>query len=98
MWEIMTDGETPYAHLSNKDVIDALQAGERLEKPQKCGSDIFALMASCWNIDAEKRQNFEEICNSLSKFKALPELPTAKPNPSQQHLYFNTYDAFGNLK
>ncbi len=88
MWEIMTDGETPYAHLSNQEVVDSLQAGERLEKPKQCGDSLYQVMNLCWNVESANRPTFEEICEKLNKFESLPDLPQTTLK-AQQSLYFN---------
>jgi len=61
VWEIFTFGEQPYTGQTNHEVVKALNAGERLEKPEKCPDDIDNLMKQCWNIDPIKRPSFSQI-------------------------------------
>ncbi|PRP88175.1 hypothetical protein PROFUN_03998 [Planoprotostelium fungivorum] len=67
LWEIFEKGREPYTHMSNKQVVNAVLAGERLEKPFSCPDDIYELMIMCWEVEPSARPTFEEILNYLWK-------------------------------
>ncbi len=53
MWEIFSDGATPYAGVG--DVIEYLKKGNRLIQPESCDSDIYRFMQLCWNSIPKQR-------------------------------------------
>ncbi len=54
MWEIFSDGEEPYAGVS--DLIQFLEVeNKRLKKPMGCDEELYELMISCWEADVAKR-------------------------------------------
>jgi hypothetical protein len=59
MWEIFSDGATPYAGVS--DVIEYLQKGNRLNQPESCDSEIYRFMQLCWNSNPKQRCYFSGL-------------------------------------
>ena len=59
MWEIFSDGATPYAGVS--DVIEYLQKGNRLIQPESCDSEIYRFMQLCWNSNSKQRYYFSGL-------------------------------------
>ena len=57
----------PYAGWSNKETMDHLHKGERLEKPDDCPTEVYELMLTCWNKVPTKRPSFEMICEDINK-------------------------------
>jgi hypothetical protein len=53
MWEIFSDGATPYEGVS--DLIEYLQKGNRLLQPESCHSELYGFMQLCWNLNAKQR-------------------------------------------
>ncbi|ETN80290.1 protein tyrosine kinase [Necator americanus] len=51
LWEIMTMGGTPYPTIAMPQLYSVLKGGYRMEPPQKCPSEIYDLMVSCWQTD-----------------------------------------------
>ncbi|XP_028836608.1 protein-tyrosine kinase 2-beta-like [Denticeps clupeoides] len=66
MWEIMTWGQQPFSWLDNKDVINQLEKGVRLPKPEGCPSASFSIMTHCWAYDPCERPLFTELVYKLS--------------------------------
>jgi serine/threonine protein kinase len=48
LYELFTLGETPYKGMTNKEVIEKVSEGFRLEKPEKCPIEVYRLMKMCW--------------------------------------------------
>uniref|UniRef100_A0AAY4B932 non-specific protein-tyrosine kinase n=1 Tax=Denticeps clupeoides TaxID=299321 RepID=A0AAY4B932_9TELE len=65
MWEIMTWGQQPFSWLDNKDVINQLEKGVRLPKPEGCPSASFSIMTHCWAYDPCERPLFTELVYKL---------------------------------
>ncbi|VDO20580.1 unnamed protein product [Haemonchus placei] len=65
LWEIMTMGGTPYPTIAMPQLYSVLKGGYRMEAPQKCPSEIYDLMVSCWQEKREKRPTFKMIVDYL---------------------------------
>lgn len=61
MWEIMSHGQQPFFWLENRDVINQLEQGIRLPKPENCPPALYSLMTRCWSYDHRERPNFTEL-------------------------------------
>lgn len=61
MWEIMSNGQQPFFWLENRDVINQLEQGIRLPKPDNCPPALYSLMTRCWSYDPRERPNFTEL-------------------------------------
>ena len=61
MWEIMSYGQQPFFWLENRDVINQLEQGIRLPKPDNCPPALYSLMTRCWSYDPRERPSFTEL-------------------------------------
>lgn len=61
MWEIMSYGQQPFFWLENRDVINQLEQGIRLPKPETCPPALYSLMTRCWAYDPSERPRFTEL-------------------------------------
>ncbi|ESO08245.1 hypothetical protein HELRODRAFT_132900, partial [Helobdella robusta] len=68
MWECFTLGGRPYSDLNDREVVEFVQRGGRLNKPSLCSSDIFETMQDCWVYYPTKRPNFEMLKSKMNKF------------------------------
>ena len=67
IWEIYTQGETPYSDMTNEQVYMEVELGFRLPKPEGCPNDLFDLMTQMWDADTAKRSSFCSIVADLKK-------------------------------
>ncbi|XP_072049428.1 uncharacterized protein [Amphiura filiformis] len=67
MWELVTLGSHPYPGMSSKRVLQELQKGYRLAKPEHCSQDIYSMMKECWQERPEKRPGFGQIHRKLDQ-------------------------------
>lgn len=72
LWEMFSRGETPYTNLTNKQTIDKIERGERLEKPDECPDVVYELMMDCWKTSATKRPTFSDIHSRIYKISDRP--------------------------
>ncbi|KAG7295195.1 hypothetical protein JYU34_022164 [Plutella xylostella] len=95
LWEVFSLGVMPYTGCSNREVMEMVSGGGRLEKPYGCPDEIYQLMCECWNPIPEERPTFASMFDRLNTFlqvdpeilsNPLPVLRTALP-PSEE---FNT--------
>ena len=66
LWEIMTKGEVPYGNYGqDHEAAKAIIQGERLEKPDDCPDDVYAIMQSCWQERPRDRPVMTDIQSAL---------------------------------
>uniref|UniRef100_A0A671SRC4 non-specific protein-tyrosine kinase n=1 Tax=Sinocyclocheilus anshuiensis TaxID=1608454 RepID=A0A671SRC4_9TELE len=65
MWEIVSGGQQPFFWLENKDVINQLEQGVRLPKPERCPPTLYSLMTRCWAYSPVERPSFAELVCKL---------------------------------
>ncbi|XP_065657655.1 fibroblast growth factor receptor-like [Hydra vulgaris] len=61
LFEIVTLGEIPYPSISNRELIDLLKNGYRMDRPDNCSQFMFDYMLRCWNEDPLQRPTFTEL-------------------------------------
>ncbi|XP_011177197.1 receptor-type tyrosine-protein kinase FLT3 [Zeugodacus cucurbitae] len=74
LWEIGTLGASPYPTISNHELIPFLLSGKRLEKPEICTDQVYAIMMQCWDESADSRPTFEELYKALSPSAAYVDI------------------------
>uniref|UniRef100_A0A914CJY5 Protein kinase domain-containing protein n=1 Tax=Acrobeloides nanus TaxID=290746 RepID=A0A914CJY5_9BILA len=67
IYEVYSLGKTPYDNMDNTEVLEFLQSGRRLEKPDLANEDLFNLMMSCWEEEPLNRPTFSELSDNLRK-------------------------------
>ncbi|XP_038057565.1 tyrosine-protein kinase SRK2-like isoform X2 [Patiria miniata] len=66
--EIVTKGVMPYPGLSNSEVLDQVQRGYRMKKPQHCPESLYRLMCKCWLENPQDRPTFDFLYNYLDDY------------------------------
>lgn len=72
-WEVFSLGADPYGNLDNIEVLEMLEGGKRLERPELASEEVYGVMEACWEEDAEKRPRFEEVSGILGKIIELSQ-------------------------
>ncbi|XP_032222466.1 uncharacterized protein LOC5521403 isoform X2 [Nematostella vectensis] len=67
LWEIVTLGGSPYPGQSGKEFYKKLKNGYRMEKPDMCSPELYAMMRSCWASSPEDRPTFTKLRNQLEQ-------------------------------
>uniref|UniRef100_A0A4W6BSK2 non-specific protein-tyrosine kinase n=1 Tax=Lates calcarifer TaxID=8187 RepID=A0A4W6BSK2_LATCA len=81
VWEIMSHGQQPFFWLENRDVINQLEQGIRLPKPDNCPPALYSLMTRCWSYDPRERPTFTELVvkiNDVHKMEKEQEVEREK--------------------
>uniref|UniRef100_A0A4W4FBU1 non-specific protein-tyrosine kinase n=1 Tax=Electrophorus electricus TaxID=8005 RepID=A0A4W4FBU1_ELEEL len=73
MWEIMSWAQQPFFWLENKDVVNQLEQGMRLPKPELCPPTLYSLMTRCWAYNPRERPRFTELVCSLSDIHRMEQ-------------------------
>lgn len=76
---ILTHVTVPFAMMTNRQAIDFIDAGNRLDQPDRCPDDMWSIVRSCWETDPVKRPTFVDI------YEQMTELYGSMINP-QQHM------------
>ncbi|XP_046145160.1 activated Cdc42 kinase-like isoform X2 [Osmia bicornis bicornis] len=71
LWEMFSYGFQPWAALTGHQILEAIDEPnfQRLEQPECCPKDYFALMQQCWQHEPSKRPKFSELINLLPDLK-----------------------------
>lgn len=71
LWEIFSYGFQPWAAMTGLQILEAIDHPncQRLEQPDCCPKEYYALMLKCWAHLPEKRPKFNEICGMLPEAK-----------------------------
>uniref|UniRef100_A0A183CJK0 Protein-tyrosine-phosphatase n=1 Tax=Globodera pallida TaxID=36090 RepID=A0A183CJK0_GLOPA len=81
LWEIVTLGEQPFAHMSNTQVLARLSSGMSLDRPTDCPNELHDVMKATWTVDAEKRPQFADMQPRLETMRGLPTFQSRDPFP-----------------
>ncbi|XP_056412907.1 tyrosine-protein kinase Lck isoform X2 [Hyla sarda] len=71
--EIITYGRIPYPGMTNPEVIDHLERGYRMPRPEDCPTELYELMLRCWKDHPEERPTFEFLRSYLEDFFTATE-------------------------
>eukprot|EP00191_Tetraselmis_sp_GSL018_P002516 CAMPEP_0177607666 /NCGR_PEP_ID=MMETSP0419_2-20121207/18043_1 /TAXON_ID=582737 /ORGANISM="Tetraselmis sp., Strain GSL018" /LENGTH=621 /DNA_ID=CAMNT_0019102271 /DNA_START=825 /DNA_END=2690 /DNA_ORIENTATION=+ len=78
LWELWSAADLPYAFVtSDREVARLVTGGERLDRPNGCPDNVFALMQRCWKDIPSQRPTFRELRAELLDLYAY-ELAGAK--------------------
>ena len=59
LYEIITEGSTPYPGVNSDQVLDMVQKGYRMPCPNGCPQKLYEIMRQCWRDKAASRPSFE---------------------------------------
>ncbi|XP_058479103.1 protein-tyrosine kinase 2-beta-like [Solea solea] len=82
VWEIFSITQQPFSWLENWQVIDQLESGVRLPKPQICPPTVYSLLTRCWAYEPPGRPGFSQIVCSLSEIHRMELEQELKPDRS----------------
>uniref|UniRef100_A0A674PM24 non-specific protein-tyrosine kinase n=1 Tax=Takifugu rubripes TaxID=31033 RepID=A0A674PM24_TAKRU len=87
VWEIFSTAQQPFFWLDNCQVIDQLESGVRLPKPQLCPPTLYSLMSSCWSYEPNSRPKFSHLACSFSEIHRMEseQQPGARRDRPRPH-------------
>lgn len=66
VWEVFSEGKTPFEHLSNSDAVEEISNGLRLFKPKLSSEKVYQFMNSCWQESPELRPSFCQLMKEIT--------------------------------
>lgn len=66
--EIVTYGRIPYPGMSNPEVIQSLEEGYRMPRPENCSEGLYNVMCLCWQENPDNRPTFEYLRSVMEDF------------------------------
>lgn len=66
VWEVFSEGKTPFEHLSNSDAVEEISNGLRLFKPKLSSEKVYQFMNSCWQENPELRPSFCQLMKEIT--------------------------------
>uniref|UniRef100_G3Q3W6 Tyrosine-protein kinase n=1 Tax=Gasterosteus aculeatus TaxID=69293 RepID=G3Q3W6_GASAC len=74
MWEIYSEGRTPFENRSNMEVVNEITRG-RLYRPQRASQPLFSIMYRCWHeVAMQKPQGRPSFSELLEEVRKLAEI------------------------
>ncbi|XP_063530528.1 vascular endothelial growth factor receptor 1 isoform X4 [Cydia strobilella] len=68
LWELFSLAKTPYPEINPQDLLQRLQEGHRLSKPQYADDRLYRVMRSCWDQRPTKRPTFTALQETIGSF------------------------------
>lgn len=89
LWELFSEGRTPYPGMTNVQTMEKVAAGYRMEKPAFCSDEIYQLMMDCWKANPADRPQFSVILSRLEQIinnqkQTSVVAPPQPPKPSKK--------------
>lgn len=72
MWEIFSNGQTPYPGWTNAIARESIEQGYRMPAPAHTPDSVYQLMLKCWDSNPQTRITFSEIYRQLSALVSNP--------------------------
>ncbi|KAH3786828.1 hypothetical protein DPMN_164940 [Dreissena polymorpha] len=72
MWEIFSNGLTPYPGWTNAIARDKVEQGYRMPAPQGIPDSVYQLMLKCWEANPSTRITFQEVIKTLKNLTEHP--------------------------
>ncbi|MCJ8749854.1 hypothetical protein PDJAM_G00192330 [Pangasius djambal] len=71
--ELVTKGRVPYPGMNNREVLEQVERGYRMQCPLACPASLYELMQQCWKQNAEERHTFEYLQAFLEDYFTATE-------------------------
>ncbi|CAK1540188.1 unnamed protein product [Leptosia nina] len=66
LWEMFSYGSQPYGDMRGTEVIQLVESGERLSRPENCPDEIYQVMLDCWAYTPDHRPTFSKLVDVFS--------------------------------
>ncbi|KAG7498102.1 tyrosine-protein kinase TXK-like [Solea senegalensis] len=73
MWEIYSEGRTPFENRSNLEVVNDITRGIRLHRPHRASQSLYTVMYRCWHEKPHCRPSFSELLEEIRQRAENPD-------------------------
>lgn len=73
VWEVFSLAQQPFFWLENGQVINQLESGVRLPKPDLCPPMLYSLLTHCWGYEPHRRPSFRNLVCSFSELQRMEQ-------------------------
>ncbi|KAF3698073.1 Tyrosine-protein kinase Tec [Channa argus] len=73
MWEIYSEGRTPFENRTNLEVVNDITRGIRLYRPHQASQPLYSIMYRCWHEKPQGRPSFSELLEEIRKMAENPD-------------------------
>ncbi|NXA78746.1 YRK kinase, partial [Thryothorus ludovicianus] len=80
--ELVTKGRVPYPGMNNREVLEQVERGYRMQCPGNCPPSLYDVMVQCWRREPEERPTFEYLQSFLEDYFTATE-PQYQPGDNQ---------------
>ncbi|XP_032936796.1 tyrosine-protein kinase Fgr isoform X1 [Catharus ustulatus] len=80
--ELVTKGRVPYPGMNNREVLEQVERGYRMQCPASCPPSLHEMMVQCWKREPEERPTFEYLQSFLEDYFTATE-PQYQPGDNQ---------------
>ncbi|KAM9369613.1 tyrosine-protein kinase Fgr isoform 3-T3 [Phaethornis superciliosus] len=80
--ELVTKGRVPYPGMNNREVLEQVERGYRMQCPGSCPPSLHEVMVQCWKREPEERPTFEYLQSFLEDYFTATE-PQYQPGDNQ---------------
>ncbi|OXB74281.1 UNVERIFIED_CONTAM: hypothetical protein H355_011733, partial [Colinus virginianus] len=80
--ELVTKGRVPYPGMNNREVLEQVERGYRMQCPGGCPPSLHDVMVQCWKREPEERPTFEYLQSFLEDYFTATE-PQYQPGDNQ---------------
>ncbi|KFZ50298.1 Tyrosine-protein kinase Yes, partial [Antrostomus carolinensis] len=80
--ELVTKGRVPYPGMNNREVLERVERGYRMQCPGNCPPSLHEVMVQCCKRDPEERPTFEYLQSFLEDYFTATE-PQYQPGDNQ---------------
>ncbi|XP_074634255.1 tyrosine-protein kinase receptor Tie-1-like [Acropora palmata] len=69
LYEIFTIGGSPYPRMDGRKVVNFLQEGHGMQKPEHVDNKLYQIMMNCWQSEPNTRPSFAHLTQKLKRME-----------------------------
>ncbi|XP_048745066.2 tyrosine-protein kinase HTK16-like [Ostrea edulis] len=82
LWEMFSYGDQPYGDKKGVEVMQFIESGKRLSRPQDCPETCYRKMMECWSKEPAKRPDFDDLYKHFlqdQEYASVSEIQKLRP-------------------
>eukprot|EP01134_Creolimax_fragrantissima_P005780 CFRG5780T1 len=78
LWELFSNGGMPYRELKTHELMNHLENGVRLERPDSCPLKVYNIMLMCWEWEPHDRPTFADLVMKVEQLMHSDDLELSR--------------------